>query len=471
MSCDSNDDDFKLTTEYKYLLSNIRPLIDQLNKTKDAQLCLLWLSKLEQCGKWERQSRNQILSELCEQVKTNNLKPPFSSPPPSGPLRNIFLGEDHSECIAIQKAYHERAQSDQLVIEKYQEVIKSLVSQQCKPEVPSNKLKKLQASYESKISDLNLNLKSKQYENESLKKKIDELNDSLAKLKILQSENEVLKEKVNNLSTVKNTLEEKLKDCEEEKNLIFEDLSSRLNESEKKLKENEKRFKSLERRYEENYNNRESELKAEKTEIEKKYTADIIAIEKLLEEKNSEISVLKEEMLNLNAHFEEEISRIKHDFSDNFNISKNKEKIKLLKSKTRKLEKVRERMAVLFHSQMQQIIAKKDFYIATLEMQLKMFTSDLETNQSGSDVHTKMLEKVSALESQYRELLKESEKQSIKRRQMDLQKIHNLEKRLLLCGGSIDDSYTSLNCSKTKSLTSVTAFERKRYLLIAFNKR
>ena len=40
--------------------------------------------------------------------------------------------EDHSECIAIQKAYHERAQSDQLVIEKYQEVIKSLVSQQCK---------------------------------------------------------------------------------------------------------------------------------------------------------------------------------------------------------------------------------------------------------------------------------------------------------------------------------------------------
>ena len=85
------------------------------------------------------------------------------------------------------------------------------------------------------------------------------------------------------------------------------------------------------------------------------------------------------------------------------------------------MEKVRERMAVLFHSQMQQIIAKKDFYIATLEMQLKMFTSDLETNQSGSDVHTKMLEKVSALESQYRELLKESEKQSIKRRQMDLQ--------------------------------------------------
>lgn len=34
MSYDSKDDDVKLTKEYKYLLSNIRPLIDQLDKSK-----------------------------------------------------------------------------------------------------------------------------------------------------------------------------------------------------------------------------------------------------------------------------------------------------------------------------------------------------------------------------------------------------------------------------------------------------
>lgn len=42
---------------------------------------------------------------------------------------------DHSECFAIQKAYHERAQSDQMVIERYQSVIKSLLSQQLKVSV------------------------------------------------------------------------------------------------------------------------------------------------------------------------------------------------------------------------------------------------------------------------------------------------------------------------------------------------
>lgn len=39
---------------------------------------------------------------------------------------------DHSECFAIQKKYHERVQSDQVVIEKYEDIIKSLVAQQSK---------------------------------------------------------------------------------------------------------------------------------------------------------------------------------------------------------------------------------------------------------------------------------------------------------------------------------------------------
>lgn len=82
-------------------------------------------------------------------------------------------------------------------------------------------------------------------------------------------------------------------------------------------------------------------------------------------------------------------------------------------------------MAVLFHSELQQIIAKKDFYIATLEMQLKMYTSDLGNNNLGSDIHNALLHKVSTLEAQYRKLLEDSEKQSIMRRQLDLQVVHD----------------------------------------------
>lgn len=37
MICDTDDDDFKLTKEYKHLLSNIRPLIEQLDNSKGKQ--------------------------------------------------------------------------------------------------------------------------------------------------------------------------------------------------------------------------------------------------------------------------------------------------------------------------------------------------------------------------------------------------------------------------------------------------
>lgn len=83
-------------------------------------------------------------------------------------------------------------------------------------------------------------------------------------------------------------------------------------------------------------------------------------------------------------------------------------------------------MAVLFHSQLQQIIAKKDFYISTLEMQLKMFNAEAGENHIGGNMHSILLQKVSTLEEQYRKLLQDTEQQAIRRRQLDLQVKYNV---------------------------------------------
>ncbi|KAK6624418.1 hypothetical protein RUM44_011277 [Polyplax serrata] len=520
MICDTDDDDFKLTKEYKHLLSNIRPLIEQLDNSKDAQLCLLWLSKLEQCGNWEWKYRNKILHELSTQVRDRYLKQPFSFPPSSGPLENIIIGDykvpewsnnelsdcttelssnsppsessirtaskrqsspsplrerclysnfrmkepaltgrndpDHSECFAIQKKYHERVQSDQVVIEKYEDIIKSLVAQQSKSDMSPGRLKKLQSVYENKMTNLVHLLKSATNENEMLKRKLESVNHDLIAMETVMNENENLKDQVAKLTTAKNLLDIKLKECEEEKLVTCNKLMTKLNDSDEKLKKSEEHHKLIEKEFEEKYKICETQHLIEKNEMEKTYVNNLCAMERELEQKESEIEGLKEIMSNQCSHFEQEVSKLKHEFVENSTMDKDKKKIKVLKNKARKLEKMREHMAVLFHSQLQQVIAKKDFYIATLEMQLKMLTTECDSTNINSSCHDSLIQKVSSLETQYRKLLEDSERQSLMRRQIDLQKIHNLEKQLLLCGGVVEGEESTSYCLKTKFPISVT---------------
>lgn len=54
-------------------------------------MCLLWLSRLDQCSRDEEYERNEVLSELSRQVKNKRLEPPFNSQPPEGSLKGMWL--------------------------------------------------------------------------------------------------------------------------------------------------------------------------------------------------------------------------------------------------------------------------------------------------------------------------------------------------------------------------------------------
>lgn len=65
----------------------------------------------------------------------------------------------------------------------------------------------------------------------------------------------------------------------------------------------------------------------EKNEMEKTYVNNLCAMERELEQKESEIEGLKEIMSNQCSHFEQEVSKLKHEFVENSTMDKDKKKV------------------------------------------------------------------------------------------------------------------------------------------------
>ncbi|XP_026667154.1 uncharacterized protein LOC113463982 [Ceratina calcarata] len=75
----------KLDECFKETLTRARPHVLALTTTESAQLCKVWLNKLNATTA-QRRLRNEYLIELCRQLKTGQIGGIFSRPPPNGLL-------------------------------------------------------------------------------------------------------------------------------------------------------------------------------------------------------------------------------------------------------------------------------------------------------------------------------------------------------------------------------------------------
>ncbi|KOX74396.1 hypothetical protein WN51_00299 [Melipona quadrifasciata] len=88
-----NDEAMKLDECFKETLSCVRPFVLALTSPESAQLCKIWLDKLNAVSS-QRRLRNEYLAELFMQLKTGHIGGVFSRPPPNG-----FL-------LPLPKSYH-----------------------------------------------------------------------------------------------------------------------------------------------------------------------------------------------------------------------------------------------------------------------------------------------------------------------------------------------------------------------------
>ncbi|CAL7934917.1 unnamed protein product [Xylocopa violacea] len=83
----------KLDECFKETLTRVKPYVLGLTCSESAQLCKVWLDKLN-AASIQRRLRNEYLVELCRQLKTGHIGGIFSRPPPNG-----FL-------LPLPKSYH-----------------------------------------------------------------------------------------------------------------------------------------------------------------------------------------------------------------------------------------------------------------------------------------------------------------------------------------------------------------------------
>ncbi|OAD53380.1 hypothetical protein WN48_10258 [Eufriesea mexicana] len=83
----------KLDECFKETLARVRPFVFALTSAEAAQLCKVWLNKLNAVSA-QRRLRNEYLTELFRQLKTGRIEGIFSRPPPNG-----FL-------LPLPKSYH-----------------------------------------------------------------------------------------------------------------------------------------------------------------------------------------------------------------------------------------------------------------------------------------------------------------------------------------------------------------------------
>lgn len=95
---DQQDD---LEVEFKKILCIIRQHIPQITSTQYLLQCRFWLEKLSTSNQ-DKALRNFYLAELCKQILTNKLLPPFNEAPPAGKL-TVLCQEVHAFHAEQQK--------------------------------------------------------------------------------------------------------------------------------------------------------------------------------------------------------------------------------------------------------------------------------------------------------------------------------------------------------------------------------
>ncbi|KZC05721.1 hypothetical protein WN55_04661, partial [Dufourea novaeangliae] len=88
----NDQETLKLDETFKETLIRVRSYILELTSAETAELCKVWLDKLNNATS-QRRLRNEYLLELCRQLRTGRIEGIFSSIPPK-------------ELLPLPKSYH-----------------------------------------------------------------------------------------------------------------------------------------------------------------------------------------------------------------------------------------------------------------------------------------------------------------------------------------------------------------------------
>ncbi|KAI4482646.1 hypothetical protein M0804_008499 [Polistes exclamans] len=236
---------------FKQTLISVKPFILNLTCAEDAQLCKIWLDKLN-LSSFQRSLRNEYLIELCQQLKRGHVGGIFSEAPPLGPLlplnksyRMVYISSslsDLSEFSTISYHKQERInehkthlQNTTLRIQDTNSTSTSQCSHIFKPSSDQfddenigdrNQFRTHSHDTDSPITTI----KELQMENKYLHKELLEyqkMNESLhTNIRQLTSEIIVLKAKLSEMQKVKNVLESTHKEnVHQYKNKVAEQFS------------------------------------------------------------------------------------------------------------------------------------------------------------------------------------------------------------------------------------------------------
>ncbi|KAK9302209.1 hypothetical protein QLX08_005664 [Tetragonisca angustula] len=467
-----NDEAVKLDECFKETLSCVRPFVLALTSPESAQLCKIWLNKLNAVSS-QRRLRNEYLAELFRQLKTGHIGGVFSRPPPNGfllPLPKSY----HMVCISssvsnlsdyTMKSHHSCVKPNAKCTQHQRR--KTLLKHR------TMDITKLQAQNEYLRDQLS------EYRKNCNRNANDYLSSSISQL---TTDVTTLKVKLKEMEQLKNSMDESYKETVQEYHFTvveqFTELKQQLAESRlksealdhsivlmaKKLEqisygkdEQSKimeqqwidKIKTICERFDSFTKEKNKELQLKQDLLEKKDTEllkkdvrrreeiellinKIHDLETKLEMKirdedklqkiiNEQYTVMREELNKMRIEMDNETQK------QNQNLTS---QVSTLKKAIVKLAKSKEKLEYNYEKKLSHIIKNKDTEIKFLHLQLQKQKNELYTSLS-TEKQNEVDNIASALEKRYKALLAETEAMSETKTQEYLMRIAILEDQIL----------------------------------------
>ncbi|XP_034180482.1 uncharacterized protein LOC117604489 isoform X3 [Osmia lignaria lignaria] len=445
-----NKTDVILDECYKETLARVRPYVLELSSAESAQLCKVWLNKLNAASS-QRRLRNEYLLELYRQLKTGHIKGIFSRPPCNGlllplpkPHHTVCISssvsdlsdcamKSHRNCLRPSAKCVQHQRSNALIKHHMMDMRKL----QAQNEYLKNQLVEYRGNHNgnadnylsASVSRLTADVialkaklpevqKIKNYLEESYKETIQEYHYSVVeqftKLKH-QLEDERMKNETLNNSII--MISEKLEEIIHGKDIGIKEMEKQWMDKINLICE---RFDALTREKDKELQQKQDLLEKKDAELLKKDAGRKEEIE-TLSDKISDLEAKLETKIKdgdkLQAMLIEQYTTMKEEFSkmrieiDHESQKQNEHlmsKVSALKKAVMKLEKSKERLEYDYEKKMSNIIKNKDIEIKTLQLRLQEQKNELCTYLNRKK-QSEMDKVVGLLEEQYRTLLAETE--------------------------------------------------------------
>ncbi|XP_015190991.1 PREDICTED: centrosomal protein of 112 kDa-like, partial [Polistes dominula] len=426
---------------FKQTLISVKPFILNLTCAEDAQLCKIWLDKLN-LSSFQRSLRNEYLLELCQQLKRGHVGGIFSKPPPLGPLlplhkpyRMVYISSSLSDLSEFSTtSYHKQERTNEHKTHSLNAVFRIQDTNSTNTSQCSHMFEQSSDQFnDNNIGDRNQFIThSHDTDSPIYKNKVAE---QFSKLKFQLHEAECKNESLNNnLLTMSQKLDKIIHDEEEEINAIkkqcIDKLESMRQQYEVFLKEKDLeintqidliRQKDLELLKKDEEGNKRIELLTNK----------IKEMEIKLETETKDENKLRAMLTDQNAIMRQEFDKMRSKMelvSQNQNENLISKTI-MLKKIILKLKKSKDKLVYDYETKINHILKSKDMEIKSLCIQFQGQKTDLYISLY-SEKQRELNALVNSLEEKYKLLFAAADETAENQRQNYLKKINILENEL-----------------------------------------